>query len=201
MAKSTRSAGKSKAAKTNATNAGTNPTDIYEHKTADSLLRPVAADQGTFRKNKPAQKYRYDDSLSPRLEWDEHNPARERGEALIQQILQAETLESAKAIAAQLKAMSRPFLNWAGKAEKHEFDVPTLPLFTHERLSTQAIIETLKGHQKQGTLDLFGDPHLSAAESQLRAYEHRDKWQNRMILGDSLVVMNSLLRYESPSFL
>jgi hypothetical protein len=30
----------------------------------------------------------------------------------------------------------------------------------------------------------------------LRAYEHRDKWVNRMILGDSLVVMNSLLEYE-----
>ena len=31
----------------------------------------------------------------------------------------------------------------------------------------------------------------------LRAYEYRDKWVNRMMLGDSLVVMNSLLRYES----
>ena len=31
----------------------------------------------------------------------------------------------------------------------------------------------------------------------LRAYEYRDNWVNRLILGDSLVVMNSLLRYES----
>src|SRR6185436_11640544 len=30
----------------------------------------------------------------------------------------------------------------------------------------------------------------------LRAYEHQDKWVNRMMLGDSLVVMNSLLHYE-----
>jgi Adenine specific DNA methylase Mod len=30
----------------------------------------------------------------------------------------------------------------------------------------------------------------------LRAYEYKDKWVNRMILGDSLVVMNSLLHYE-----
>ena len=30
----------------------------------------------------------------------------------------------------------------------------------------------------------------------LRAYEHRDHWVNRLILGDSLVVMNSLLHYE-----
>jgi adenine-specific DNA-methyltransferase len=30
----------------------------------------------------------------------------------------------------------------------------------------------------------------------MKPYEHRDKWVNRMILGDSLVVMNSLLEYE-----
>jgi hypothetical protein len=37
--------------------------------------------------------------------------------------------------------MSVPFLNWAGKAERLSFDVPTLPLFVHERLSTKGIIE------------------------------------------------------------
>jgi adenine-specific DNA-methyltransferase len=31
----------------------------------------------------------------------------------------------------------------------------------------------------------------------LRAYEYQDGWVNRMILGDSLVVMNSLLHYEN----
>ena len=30
----------------------------------------------------------------------------------------------------------------------------------------------------------------------MRAFEYRDGWVNRMILGDSLVVMNSLLRFE-----
>ena len=46
---------------------------------------------------------------------------------------------------ARLKALSQPFLNWAGKAERISFDVPTLPLFVHERLSTKAILETLEG--------------------------------------------------------
>ena len=95
--------------------------------------------------------------------------------------------------------MSKPFLNWAGKAERLSFDVPTMPLFIHERLSTKAIIETLSGHRrdKQETMfDLFGDPQHSIADQMLRAYEHRDKWVNRMVLGDSLVVMNSLLGYE-----
>src|SRR5579862_7121567 len=45
--------------------------------------------------------------------------------------------------------------------------------------------------------DLFGDPQHSITDQVLRAYEHKDKWVNRLILGDSLVVMNSLLHYES----
>jgi adenine-specific DNA-methyltransferase len=80
--------------------------------------------------------------------------------------------------------------------------VPTLPLFVHERLSTKAIIETLAGHRRvkdtQTTFfDLFGDPQHSITDQVLGAYEFRDGWTNRMILGDSLVVMNSLLRYEN----
>jgi adenine-specific DNA-methyltransferase len=91
-----------------------------------------------------------------------------------------------------------PQLVWAGKAERLSFDVPTLPLFVHERLSTEAILETLGRHKKdqQAEFDLFGDPKRSIADQTLRAYEYRDEWVNRMILGDSLVVMNSLLEYE-----
>jgi adenine-specific DNA-methyltransferase len=101
---------------------------------------------------------------------------------------------------AELARLGEPFLNWAGKAERLSFEVPTMPLFVHERLSTKAILETLKGHKRDKQIDmfeLFGDPQHPIADQVLRAYEHRDKWVNRMILGDSLVVMNSLLRYES----
>ncbi len=87
----------------------------------------------------------------------------------------------------------------AGKAERLSFDVPTLPLFVHERLSTKAILETLKGHKRDrqfSMFDLFGTEEHSITDQVLRAYEHKDNWTNRMILGDSLVVMNSLLQYE-----
>ncbi|MDE0344022.1 MAG: site-specific DNA-methyltransferase [Deltaproteobacteria bacterium] len=93
-----------------------------------------------------------------------------------------------------------PSLDWAGKAERLSFDVPTLPLFVHERLSTAAILETLKGHRRDrqpDMLDLFGESDLPIHDRLLKAYEHRDGWVNRMVLGDSLVVMNSLLHYES----
>jgi adenine-specific DNA-methyltransferase len=97
----------------------------------------------------------------------------------------------------RLKALSRPFLDWSGKAERLSFDVPTLPLFVHERLSTKAILQTLAGHarDRQMEMQLFADPQLPLHE-QLEAYEHKGDWVNRMILGDSLVVMNSLLEYE-----
>lgn len=172
-------------------------TSSYKHPTASSLMRPEIGTQPQFRKKKEPAKYRYDSSLEPSMSWDEGNAAREEGEALIGQILDSESLEDAKAAAAKLKSMSAPFLNWCGKAERAEFDVPTLPLFIHERLSTKAIIETLRGHKKgYEQLELFADPQHSIADQVLKAYEHRDKWVNRMILGDSLVVMNSLLHYE-----
>jgi adenine-specific DNA-methyltransferase len=191
----------------------------YKHPESESPMRPEVGTQAQFKKKLPPMKYRYDDSLSPVLEWDGQNPARELGEARIakaeaeiaeaRKILNGkpETKEAAGHVAAaqqaigELKDMSKPFLNWAGKAERLSFDVPTLPLFIHERLSTKAILDTLKGHRydrNQATMfDLFGDPQHSISDQVLRAYEYPDPWVNRMILGDSLVVMNSLLHYES----
>jgi adenine-specific DNA-methyltransferase len=171
----------------------------YRH-AEQALARPDVGTQPQFKKRAAPKTYRYDSSLAPALDWDGQNAAREQGEALIREILEAETVEAAKAAAAKLKALSKPFLAWAGKAERLSFDVPTLPLYIHERLSTRAILETLKGHRadKQLSLfELFADPQRPIHEQVLRAYEYTDDWVNRMILGDSLVVMNSLLHYES----
>lgn len=176
-----------------------NQTAPYKHPEAKSLMRPEVGTQAQFKKKKPKQTYRYDDSLSPVLDWDAKNPAREQGEQLIKQVLDAKSLEEAKTAASKLKSLSKPFLNWAGKAERLSFDVPTLPLFIHERLSTKAIIETLAGHKTDKQEDmfaLFGDPQHSITDQVLKSYEYQDNWTNRMVLGDSLVVMNSLLHYE-----
>ena len=171
----------------------------YKHPEAKSLMRPEVGTQAQFKKKKSPKTYRYDSSLSPALDWDAKNPAREQGEQLIKQVLNAKTLEEAKAAASKLKSLSKPFLNWAGKAERLSFDVPTLPLFIHERLSTKAIIETLAGHKadkQEEMFALFGDPQHSITDQVLKSYEYQDNWTNRMVLGDSLVVMNSLLHYE-----
>src|SRR5258708_31948134 len=93
----------------------------YKHPESESPMRPEVGTQAQFKKKLPPKKYRYDDSLSPALEWDGQNPARERGEALLRQAVEAERVEDTKSALAKLKAMSKPFLNWAGKAERLSF--------------------------------------------------------------------------------
>lgn len=121
---------------TKATKSKTKPAKPYKHPEADSPMRPEVGTQAQFKKKLPPKTYKYDSSLSPAMEWDGQNPAREQGEALVRRVLEAESLEQAKVAASKLKAISKPFLNWAGKAERLSFDVPALPLFIHERLST-----------------------------------------------------------------
>lgn len=201
-------------------------TEAYQHPEASLLARPEVGQQARFKKKKPKATYRYNSSLAPEMNWDGQNPAREHGEWLIACIEDAAKLKDADPPFAfkeprefrsadgrivamvrglddateQLKRLSRPYLDWSGKAERLSFNVPTLPLFVHERLSTLAIIETLKSHRSDAAqmnlFDLFGDPQRPLADAITKAYEHKDKWVNRLILGDSLVVMNSLLRYE-----
>jgi adenine-specific DNA-methyltransferase len=200
-------------------------TEVYQHPEFDIASRPEVGTQPQFRKRKPPVTYRYDSSLSPSLEWDGRNDAREQGEWLLKIIEEASKLpaphefdrprevrgEDGRVTATcrglrdavdQLKRIGRPFLDWAGKAERLSFHVPTLPLFVHERLATKAIIETLKSHTKEARgpqlsmSKLLGDPRHPVADQLLRAYEYRDEWVNRMILGDSLIVMSSLLHYE-----
>ncbi|MFN7798919.1 site-specific DNA-methyltransferase, partial [Gemmatimonas sp.] len=198
-------------APTTSASAAPTPARSYEHVAADAAMRPEAGTQAQFRKKKAPATYRYDSSLAPELTWDGANAAlRDRVRdllAVVQAGLAAEgDSDDAKAAraagreaAAELAVLQQPFLNWTGKAERLSFDVPTLPLFVHERLSTQAILETLGAHRKDqqhDLFDLFADPRRPVVDQVLKAYEHRDRWVNRMMLGDSLVCMNSLLQYE-----
>ena len=176
-----------------------NTTQDYRHDDKKALLRPESGAQDVFppAKRKPRKTYRYDSSLSPELAWDEAE-MRGEGEQLINEIIDSDNLDKAREAAEKLKRLSQPFLNWAGKAERGRLEVPTLPLFVHERLSTTAVLETLKRHRldRRETLDLFGEGEKSIGEKIRGAYEHLNGWQNRLILGDSLQVMNSLLEYE-----
>jgi len=84
-----------------------------------------------------------------------------------------------------------PQLVWAGKAEHTSFEVEVVSLHIHERISTRAILDAVRRPQPP-QLDLFGETPLPA-DKQIEFYKHEVNWANRLILGDSLLVMNSLL--------
>jgi len=84
-----------------------------------------------------------------------------------------------------------PQLVWAGKAEHTSFEIDVISLHIHERISTRAILDAVRRPQPP-QLDLFGETPLPA-DQQIEFYQHEVGWTNRLILGDSLLVMNSLL--------
>lgn len=91
-----------------------------------------------------------------------------------------------------------PQLIWAGKKEQGlELAVPTVPIYVQEKISPEAIIARLKlGIHEDSQMLLFGETAEQQFGKAVEFYKHEDNWQNRMILGDSLLVMNSLLEKE-----
>lgn len=97
-----------------------------------------------------------------------------------------------------------PQLVWKGKdtQDNHGLEVPAIPIYIQEKIHPQAIIEDFRHQVKQGQaqqqLSLFGDFNGLEFEKLIDFYQHKDgvKWTNRMILGDSLLVMASLAEKE-----
>jgi adenine-specific DNA-methyltransferase len=93
-----------------------------------------------------------------------------------------------------------PQLVWAGKAEHTSFDVPTVSLHVHERIDPRTIIEAVRKRNGNGgpsQLPLFGTPEENPPlREAIEFYKHAHGWSNRLIAGDSLLVMNSLIEKE-----
>jgi len=86
-----------------------------------------------------------------------------------------------------------PQMVWTGKAERESFAIPAPSIHVHEYLSAQQIVSGLR---KNRYVDLlFGFDELEAGDS-VEFYQHELNWSNRLVLGDSLIVMNSLLHRE-----
>ena len=96
-----------------------------------------------------------------------------------------------------------PQLVWAGKKEHLSFEVPTVSLHVHERIDPHTIIDAIRKRNGNGLpvqSSLFErteeNPPLREA---IDFYRHPHGWSNRLIAGDSLLVMNSLLEKEGMS--
>jgi adenine-specific DNA-methyltransferase len=89
-----------------------------------------------------------------------------------------------------------PQLVWAGKAEHTSFEVPIVSLHVHERIDPRRIIETVRKKEEGPIqLSLFEEQKKPLREA-IEFYKHKENWTNRLIAGDSLLVMNSLLEKE-----
>lgn len=89
-----------------------------------------------------------------------------------------------------------PQLQWAGKAEHTSFEVPTVSLHVHERIDPKTIIDNVKKEDNAPRqMSLFETNERPLREA-VEFYKHRQGWSNRLIAGDSLLVMNSLLEKE-----
>lgn len=94
-----------------------------------------------------------------------------------------------------------PQLTWSGKEEQGaEFGVSTVPIYVQEKIAPEAIVARLKQRALEDAegvqTTLFGETAQEQFDKAVDFYKHEDNWQNRMILGDSLLVMNSLLEKE-----
>ncbi len=115
-----------------------------------------------------------------------------------------------------------PQLVWKGKDEQDQKDlaVPVVPVYIQEKIHPQALIEDIRrnapsplqgaegdrgGSPTRGEGSGFGDQlNLFADfnggpiefEQKVEFYQHEQNWANRMILGDSLLVMTSLAEKE-----
>jgi adenine-specific DNA-methyltransferase len=91
-----------------------------------------------------------------------------------------------------------PQLVWAGKAEHTSFEVPTVSLHVHERIDPRTIIEAVKknGGNGEPQMALFETERQEPLRQAVEFYRHAHGWSNRLIAGDSLLVMNSLLEKE-----
>jgi adenine-specific DNA-methyltransferase len=107
-----------------------------------------------------------------------------------------------------------PTLSWTGKAERTSFAVDTVSLHVHERVDPASILsaarkvgagETAAGKAKGAKAaqqramqpGLFDAPFESLPlRDAIDFYKHDKGWSNRLVAGDSLLVMNSLLQKE-----
>ena len=151
----------------------------------------------------PKTVWKYDPHLDPALQFDS---PRAPIENLIDRALASGDAEQMREALAELKRLQEPYLKWTGKAERTSFDVDTVSLHVHERIDPASILAVVRKRLKaensgaEGPFQpgLFDAPFENLPLRQaLDFYKHEKNWSNRLIAGNSLLVMNSLLQKES----
>ncbi|QYY25556.1 site-specific DNA-methyltransferase [Diaphorobacter sp. MNS-0] len=163
----------------------------------------------------PKTRWAYDPHLDPALQFDS---ARAQADALIADALASNDPAAMRHALQTLRRMGAPYLQWTGKAERTSFEVDTVSLHVHERIDAMSILSSVGKRQNAsnsvaasaGGMGARGQKHPNFFQPglfeapfesvPLRAaldfYKHDRGWANRLVAGDSLLVMNSLLQKE-----
>lgn len=91
-----------------------------------------------------------------------------------------------------------PTLVWTGKKEQSELEIDTVSIHVHERIDPKTIVQqvhrqNVKGYQHSLFEEAFDHRPV---RDEVSFYQHKNAWANRLVAGDSLLVMNSLLEKE-----
>lgn len=93
-----------------------------------------------------------------------------------------------------------PQLVWKGKEEQDEYDlaVASVPIYIQEEIEPKALINDLftKSVEDSDQPHLFPVSVSGTLDRTVDFYKHEQEWRNRLILGDSLLVMASLAEKE-----
>ena len=157
----------------------------------------------------PKTVWNYDPHLDPALQFDS---CRASIEALIDNALASGDEAEMRAALEELKRLQAPYLTWTGKAERTSFEVDTVSLHVHERMDPMSILAAVRkqlnslppggggfgrGGSRLSQPGLFEAPFESLPlRDAIDFYKHDRGWANRLVAGDSLLVMNSLLQKE-----
>ncbi len=169
------------------------------------------------RTEKKVTRYSYDEIKEPRTPETGHTsllPAEELVVTLPMDNGWSKAIEVGKLpegderpVVVDMDPAADPVLFWAGKRNRRE--VPVLPLQRNEIVSESRIAQIIErarraaeeksGAARQG--HLFADLEKTLRESdrakRVEFYTHEEGWKNKLICGDSLQVMESLLHYEN----
>mgnify|MGYP000105317987 CR=1 FL=1 len=187
-----------------ASGSGADPVQVlsYRHKDTRTNNPEVGMVHSGTDPDDAKRTWAYDPHLDPELNFDS---ARAGIEKLIDDALASDDPVRIKDTLQELKRLQAPYLNWTGKAERTSFEVDTVSLHVHERVDPATILanaaKRLKGKDAETQWeqpDLLAAPFENLPLRQaLDFYHHEKDWSNRLVTGDSLLVMNSLLTKES----
>ena len=179
-------------------------------------MAPRKKNTSSKKPEKTVTRYTYDEVKEPRTPETGHTallPADEQVVTLLMDNGWSKAIEVGKLpggderpVVVDMDPAAEPVLFWAGKRNKRE--VPVLPLQRNEIVTDSRIAQIIERARRgaaekepqarQGTL--FADLEKTLRESdrtkRVEFYTHEEGWKNKLICGDSLHVMESLLHYE-----